>query len=172
MDFVKMLLGLAASHLGGLALCALYAGTWRKFINRAIKQVHVSISNPLFSFVTFYLSLWHSVGRRDFSLNGRPGRDEEVKQYLWKRFGIAFSQKGFQHHPFFCHIMWTSSPPLKRSSNTYGSVVGIAFSQIGFQDHPFQAEGCILWHFFPRWIYFFDMGSNIILRGYSDGNHH
>ena len=26
MDFVKMLLGLAASHLGGLVLCALYAG--------------------------------------------------------------------------------------------------------------------------------------------------
>ena len=26
-DFVKMLLGLAASHLGGLALCALYAGS-------------------------------------------------------------------------------------------------------------------------------------------------
>ena len=50
MDFVKMLLGLAASHLGGLALCALYAGTWRKFINRAIKQVHLSISNPFFLF--------------------------------------------------------------------------------------------------------------------------
>ena len=28
MDFVKMLLGLAASHLGGLVLCALYAGRW------------------------------------------------------------------------------------------------------------------------------------------------
>ena len=48
MDFVKMLLGLTASHLGGLAVCALYAGTWRKFINRAIKQVHLSISNPFF----------------------------------------------------------------------------------------------------------------------------
>ena len=30
LDFVKMLLGLAASHLGGLAVCALYAGTWKK----------------------------------------------------------------------------------------------------------------------------------------------
>ena len=27
MDFVKMMLAMAASHLGGLALCALYAGT-------------------------------------------------------------------------------------------------------------------------------------------------
>ena len=26
MDFLKMLLAIAASHLGGLALCALYAG--------------------------------------------------------------------------------------------------------------------------------------------------
>ena len=49
MDFVKMLLGLAASHLGGLAVCALYAGTWRNFLYRAIKQVCVSISNPFFS---------------------------------------------------------------------------------------------------------------------------
>ena len=49
MDFVKMLLGLAASHLGGLAVCALYAGTWRKFLYRAIKQVHVSVSNPFLS---------------------------------------------------------------------------------------------------------------------------
>ena len=53
----------------------------------------------------------------------------------------------------FCHIMWTSSPPLKRSSNTYGSVVGIAFSQIGFQHHPFPAKGCVLWHFLLGWIY-------------------
>ena len=53
MDFVKMLLGLAASHLGGLAVCALYAGTWRKFIYRAIKQVHVSVSNLFF--LSFFL---------------------------------------------------------------------------------------------------------------------
>ena len=99
--------------------------------NQTSACIHIEPFFSLFSFVTFYLSLWHSVGRRDFSLNGRPSRDEEVKQYLWKRFAfMAFSQTGFQHHPFFCHIMWTSGPPLKRSNNTNESVVGIPFSQM------------------------------------------
>ena len=66
MDFVKMLLGLTASHLGGLAVCALYAGTWRKDHTLHGQTTECIYIKP------------HSVGRWDFSLNGRPGRDEEV----------------------------------------------------------------------------------------------
>ena len=79
----------------------------------------------------FILFLWHSVGRWDFSLNGRPGRDEEVKQYLWKRFGIPFSQIRFQHHPLFCHIIWT--PLWNRDQtilNLWKHCCGIAYSDI------------------------------------------
>ena len=77
-------------------VCPLCRYVEKFFVPRNQTSVCIYIEPFFFSFslVTLYLSLWHSVGRRDFSLNGRPGRDEEVKQYLWKRFGIAFTQTG------------------------------------------------------------------------------
>ena len=102
-DFVKMLLGLTASHLGGLAVCALYAGTWRKDHTLHCQTTECIYIKPLFTFVTFSLSYLCGtvLGVGTFLSMEGPA---EMKRSN-NTYGIPFSQIRFQHHPLFCHII-------------------------------------------------------------------
>ena len=80
MDFVKMLLAIAASHLGGLALCALYAGLCQLRCETPSLFLTFSVLDIFTSLISSSSS--HSAGSWHFSLHGGTSRIGEVDHFF------------------------------------------------------------------------------------------